>query len=169
MIRQNLRHGAFRACPEKGLALQVCPDIMELKFECPKCGQHISATPAQIGVTAPCPNCNTAVTVPNVSTLPPSLPLSLQPQSPPAANTATATKRRKSEFLGKGALVQLLAIGLFFVLTPFAGWLVAFILAFILFVIGSSMSSSWICGACSNKLSDKNVKVCPTCRSTFTK
>ena len=36
---------------------------MELKFECPTCGQHISATPAQIGVTAPCPNCNTAVTV----------------------------------------------------------------------------------------------------------
>jgi hypothetical protein len=37
---------------------------MELKFECPACGQHISATPAPIGVTAPCPNCNTAVTVP---------------------------------------------------------------------------------------------------------
>src|SRR6266550_5365563 len=28
---------------------------MELKFECPTCGQHISATPAQIGVTAPLP------------------------------------------------------------------------------------------------------------------
>ncbi|SRR6266487_72182 len=54
----------------------------------------------------------------------------------------------KSEFLGKGALVQLLAIGLFFVVAPFAGGLVAFILALILFVIGSSMSSSWICGAC---------------------
>jgi rubrerythrin len=142
---------------------------MELKFECPTCGQHISATPAQIGVTAPCPNCNTAVTVPNLSTLPPSLPPLPQPQSPLAANTATARKRRKSEFLGKGALVQLLAIALFFVVAPFAGGLVAFILALILFVIGSSMSSSWICGACGNKLSDKNVKVCPTCRSTFTK
>src|SRR5947208_1792733 len=43
---------------------------MELKFECPTCGQHISATPAQIGVTASCPNCNAAVTVPKTSTLP---------------------------------------------------------------------------------------------------
>src|SRR5947208_13021137 len=54
---------------------------MELKFECPTCGQHISATPAQIGVTAPCPNCNAAVIVPNASTLSPPL----QP-SPPAAD-----------------------------------------------------------------------------------
>ena len=37
---------------------------MELKFECPTCGQHISATPAQIGVTAPCPHYKAAVTVP---------------------------------------------------------------------------------------------------------
>jgi DNA-directed RNA polymerase subunit RPC12/RpoP len=37
---------------------------MEIKFECPACGQHLSATPAQIGVTAPCPNCSSAVTVP---------------------------------------------------------------------------------------------------------
>src|SRR5262249_20217851 len=38
---------------------------------CPTCGQHLSAIPAQIGVTAPCPNCNAAVTVPKTSTLPP--------------------------------------------------------------------------------------------------
>ena len=37
---------------------------MELKFECPTCGQHLSATPAQIGLTAPCPHCNSSVTVP---------------------------------------------------------------------------------------------------------
>jgi hypothetical protein len=43
---------------------------MLLRFECPSCGQHISATGAQIGVTAPCPNCNAAVTVPKTSTLP---------------------------------------------------------------------------------------------------
>src|SRR4030095_5070448 len=42
---------------------------MELKFECPSCGQHLSATRVQIGVTAPCPNCNAAVTVPKTSTL----------------------------------------------------------------------------------------------------
>jgi hypothetical protein len=43
---------------------------MDLKFECPSCGQHLSATRSQIGVTAPCPNCNVAVTIPKTSTLP---------------------------------------------------------------------------------------------------
>ena len=43
---------------------------MDLKFECPRCGQHLSATRVQIGLTAPCPNCNAAVTVPKTSTLP---------------------------------------------------------------------------------------------------
>ena len=43
---------------------------MDLKFECPSCGQHLSATRVQIGVTAACPNCNAAVTVPKTSTLP---------------------------------------------------------------------------------------------------
>src|SRR4029077_21253462 len=40
-----------------------------LRFACPTCGQHISATRAQIGITARCPNCNAAVTVPKTSTL----------------------------------------------------------------------------------------------------
>jgi hypothetical protein len=43
---------------------------MALKFECPSCGQHLTAIRSQIGVTAPCPNCNAAVTVPKISTLP---------------------------------------------------------------------------------------------------
>src|SRR5437868_12292040 len=59
---------------------------MELKFECPTCGQHLSATLAQIGGTAPCPNCNSAVTVPDASTLPappPASPLLPSPPIPP--------------------------------------------------------------------------------------
>jgi len=45
---------------------------MELiRFACASCGQHISSTRDQIGVTAPCPNCNAAVIVPTTSTLPP--------------------------------------------------------------------------------------------------
>ena len=49
---------------------------MLLRFACPKCGRHISATPAQIGVTLRCPNCNAPVTVPKTSTLlPPPAPL----------------------------------------------------------------------------------------------
>jgi DNA-directed RNA polymerase subunit RPC12/RpoP len=45
---------------------------MELiRFACASCGQHISATRGQIGLTAPCPSCNVTVTVPTSSTLPP--------------------------------------------------------------------------------------------------
>jgi hypothetical protein len=58
---------------------------MDLRFECPRCGQHLSATRAQIGVTAPCPNCNAAVTVPKTSTLP----------HPPPAPRPTKFRERK--------------------------------------------------------------------------
>ena len=49
---------------------------MLLKFACPKCGRHISATRAQIGVTIRCPNCNAPVAVAKTSTTlpPPSAP-----------------------------------------------------------------------------------------------
>src|SRR5262245_41092151 len=51
---------------------------MELiRFACASCDQHISAATAQIGVTAPCPHCNAAVTVPTTSTLPPPAPAPL--------------------------------------------------------------------------------------------
>jgi len=50
---------------------------MELRFACLTCGQRLSATPAQIGMIAPCPNCNAAVTVPKTSTLPPPPPAPL--------------------------------------------------------------------------------------------
>src|SRR6266480_2978669 len=58
---------------------------MLLMFACPSCGQHISATHAQIGVTAPCPNCNAAVTVPKTSTLP----------TPPPAPLKTKFREKK--------------------------------------------------------------------------
>ena len=61
------------------------PRFSMLRFACPSCGQHISATRAQIGVTAPCPNCNAAVTVPKTSTLP----------SPPPASPQTKVQKKK--------------------------------------------------------------------------
>ncbi len=60
---------------------------MELRFACPTCGQHLSAIPAQIGVTAPCPNCNAAVAVPMQSTLRPRLPDSMWVRFPPGTFT----------------------------------------------------------------------------------
>ena len=53
-----------------------------IRFACPTCGQHLSATRDQISMTAPCPSCNGVVTVPIQSTLPPRpLPLP-KPQNP---------------------------------------------------------------------------------------
>src|SRR4051794_22022832 len=43
---------------------------MLLRFACPSCGQHVSATRAQIGTTGRCPSCNVAIAVPKTSTLP---------------------------------------------------------------------------------------------------
>jgi predicted RNA-binding Zn-ribbon protein involved in translation (DUF1610 family) len=48
---------------------------MLLKFACPSCGQHISATRDQIGVTGRCPNCNAAVAVPKTIMLSPPPPV----------------------------------------------------------------------------------------------
>lgn len=38
---------------------------MELRFECPKCGQSISAKPDQVGLRAKCRRCAVTFTVPN--------------------------------------------------------------------------------------------------------
>ena len=67
------------AITSKATSCPACGAPVErLRFACPSCGQHISATRAQIGVTAPCPNCNAPVTVPKTSTLAPPPPAPLQ-------------------------------------------------------------------------------------------
>ena len=62
---------------------------MELRFECSNCGQHVSATPEQIGTTEPCPNCNTPITVPNP----------LTSSTPPAPSTTRTTRNWMSQSL----------------------------------------------------------------------
>ena len=53
-----------------------------IRFACPTCDQHLSATRDQISMTAPCPSCNEVITVPIQSTLP-QRPLPLpEPQNP---------------------------------------------------------------------------------------
>lgn len=65
---------------------------MELRFECTQCGQHISATPAQIGMSSLCPTCGATVIVPNplaemsTPSLTPEPPIAPPtPQPPPEA------------------------------------------------------------------------------------
>ena len=54
-----------------------------IRIACPRCGQHLSATYDQIGITAPCPSCNEVIIVPTQSTLPPR-PLLLPERQNPA-------------------------------------------------------------------------------------
>src|SRR6266576_315393 len=57
-----------------------------IRFACPTCGQHLSATRDEISMTAPCPSCNEVITVPIQSTLPPQ---PLLPRSQNPRKTAT--------------------------------------------------------------------------------
>jgi hypothetical protein len=75
--------------------------------------------PAQIGITAPCPTCNAAVTVPMQSNLPPKLPdFSPQRQQPPQNPQGTAVKRTKArpiKLFGKIVVIGVVAVGAWFV------------------------------------------------------
>lgn len=72
-----------------------------------------------------------------------------------------AERKRKSEFAGAGAVVQLVGFILlfFFPIGTIAG--------VFLLVIGHNMSRTWSCSACGNKLDSDKVMTCPTCHSSF--
>src|SRR5262245_40579121 len=53
-----------------------------IRFPCGRCGQHLSATVAQTGMTGACPSCNELMKVPIQSTLPPPPPVSPQESAP---------------------------------------------------------------------------------------
>ncbi len=74
---------------------------------------------------------------------------------------ATASKIKKGEFFGVGAVVQLLGLVCFFLFVPFG-----IILGFILLIMGSFMSRVWVCSKCRGKV-DREAAVCPHCRAPF--
>jgi hypothetical protein len=74
----------------------------------------------------------------------------------------------KQEFVGVGALVQLVGLTCIpaIVIAPelTALWIILFL---ILMIIGHAMSVRPRCSACGTKLSDRHVKICPGCKCTF--
>lgn len=117
-----------------------------IRFACPTCGQHLSATRDQISMTAPCPSCNGVVTVPIQSTLPPRpLPLP-EPQNP-----------RKTATWGVGLQV----IGLLLCWT-----VVGAIVGIPLFIVGRRMATGTFICHCGNEIT-KDTKICPTCGAHF--
>ena len=140
---------------------------MEFKFECPACGQHLSATPAQIGVTAPCPNCKAAVTIPSPSPHPQSQPPQPIRQSPPVK----ASIKRKSSLAGVGCLLQGLgAVCLVLAVATIKtaiGPVIFGILGLWLLFYGSRKATWLECSLCGGKLSHRRVSICPHCNASF--
>jgi len=131
-----------------------------IRFACPRCGQHLSATPDQISMSAPCPNCNGVVTVPIQSTLPPRpLPLP-KPQNP-----------RKTAAWGLGLQVigMLLCwtvVGGAIVGIPLRWTVVGAIVGISLFIVGRRVAIRTFICHCGNEMT-KDTKSCPTCGAHF--
>ncbi|MGH8017681.1 MAG: hypothetical protein ACREIA_05220 [Opitutaceae bacterium] len=84
--------------------------------------------------------------------------------------SAPARKIRKSEFAGKGALVQLFglaggAAGLYYAPSTGVG-VVSIVAGLVLLIIGGRMACRHICGSCGNRV-DKISRVCPHCQARF--
>jgi uncharacterized protein YbaR (Trm112 family) len=57
---------------------------MDIRFNCPRCNQHLSVDESGAGMTVNCPSCNDSLEIPRSETLPP-------PPVPPKTHTETAT------------------------------------------------------------------------------
>ncbi len=72
-----------------------------------------------------------------------------------------AKRKRKTEMAGVGCLIQTIGfVSLFF-------FPIGTFLGVILLIYGSMKSTYFTCSNCGNRLSDKNVKICSTCKASF--
>jgi len=71
---------------------------MDLKFECPRCGQHLAVEERAAGMTVKCPSCEEKIGIPGGA--PPPLPSPPPPLPPPVFSFTTerpgATSTRKA-------------------------------------------------------------------------
>jgi hypothetical protein len=131
--------------PPRPLPLSEPQNPALIRFGCPRCGRHLSATRDEISMTTPCPSCNEVITVPIHSTLPPQ-PLLLRSQNP-----------RKTATWGVGLQV----IGLLLCWT-----VVGAIVGIPLFIVGRRMATRTFICHCGNEMT-KDTKICPTCGAYF--
>lgn len=73
-------------------------------------------------------------------------------------NTTTRIKR-KTEFAGSGCAIQ--GIGLLLLLW----WPIGTVMGLGLLIYGSIKSGYFVCGQCGNRIADKDVRMCPVCKS----
>lgn len=75
--------------------------------------------------------------------------------------TVSAKVRTEYQSAGAGCLLQLLGLGIVWVFP------IGTVLGIVLFLGGSMASRRFVCSNCRNRLTDRQVKVCPTCGATF--
>lgn len=86
-------------------------------------------------------------------------------QPPPVVH-----RERVTSFVGTGCAIQGLGIAAPFILGFMfgsGGTAVGAVIFVVLLFVGSAKAISWRCGACKNPLAGKEVRMCPTCGSTF--
>jgi hypothetical protein len=95
------------------------------------------------------------------------------PSSSPQTETVRGQKIKKGEFIGVGAAIQafgllLLLFGVFLcaAVNPVMGIFCVFC-GLLLLLVGGRMAYKLICSNCGNKLTGKEVKICPVCRCHF--
>jgi len=131
--------------PPRPLPLPESQNPALIRFACPRCGRHLSATSDQITMTAPCPSCNEVITVPIQSSLPP------RPLLPRSRNP------RKTATWGVGLQV----IGMLLCWT-----VVGAIVGIPLIIVGRRMAIGTFICHCGNEMT-KDTKICPTCGAHF--
>jgi hypothetical protein len=67
--------------------------------------------------------------------------------------------RRKNEFAGTGCAIQ--GLGLLLVWW----WPIGTVLGLGLLIYGSIKSGYFVCGNCGNRIADREVRMCPVCKS----
>lgn len=80
----------------------------------------------------------------------------------------TARREKRSEIVGIGCVIQGLGLISPFVLGAFLsvlGVIIGIVLLLVLFFVGSSKATKWICGNCKNPIASKEVTICGACRA----
>jgi hypothetical protein len=131
-----------------------------IRFACPTCGQHLSATRDQISMTAPCPNCNGMVTVPIESTLPPR-PVPLSETEKPRKTATWGVALQVIGLLLCWTVVVSAIVGI-----PLRWTVVGAIVGIPLFIAGRRMAKGTFICHCGNEMT-KGTKICPTCGAHF--
>ena len=129
----------------------------ELKAYCVHCGGPMAFPPELQGQNIVCPHCNILTTLGQPAKAP------ATPFHPGLYGKSTASIKSKSEFVGMGCLVQLIGLGVIWVFP------VGTVVGILLLIIGGRMAIKLICSQCGNPVTNKQVKICPSCQAAFSK